>query len=133
MSPRRAVKLKPTPDRSSLMDANATIESAPILLREDGEGIARLTLNRPKSRNALSDAMIAALSAELDRIATDASVKVVIMAGNGPAFCAGHDLKEMSARRADPDKGAAYFLDLMQRCSAMMRNMATGSNAAMPT
>jgi enoyl-CoA hydratase/carnithine racemase len=105
------------------MDANATIESAPILLREDGEGIARLTLNRPKSRNALSDAMIAALSAELDGIASDASIKVVILAGNGPAFCAGHDLKEMSARRADADKGAAYFLDLMQRCSAMMQKI----------
>jgi len=105
------------------MDAHATIDSAPILLREDSEGIARLTLNRPQSRNALSDAMIAALSAELDRIAADASVKVVILAGNGPAFCAGHDLKEMSARRADPDRGAAYFLELMQRCSSMMQKI----------
>jgi enoyl-CoA hydratase/carnithine racemase len=105
------------------MDANATIESAPILLREDGEGIARLTLNRPQSRNALSDAMIAALSAELDRIASDSSIKIVILEGSGPAFCAGHDLKEMSAHRADPDKGAAYFLDLMQRCSAMMQRI----------
>ncbi len=105
------------------MDANAAIESAPILLREDAQGIARLTLNRPNSRNALSDAMIAAVSTELDEIAGDASIKVVILAGNGPAFCAGHDLKEMSARRADSDKGAAYFLDLMQRCSAMMQRI----------
>ncbi len=105
------------------MHANADIASAPVLTREDLDGVARITLDRPQARNALSDAMIAALGAELDAIAQDASVRAVILAGNGPAFCAGHDLKEMSARRADPDRGAAYFLDLMTRCSTMMQKI----------
>ena len=105
------------------MEANASSNSAPVLLREDHGGIARLRLNRPQSRNALSDAMIAALSAELDRIAGDTAVRVVILVGSGPAFCAGHDLKEMSARRADADGGAAYFLNLMRRCSGMMQQI----------
>nr|MBP7489977.1 enoyl-CoA hydratase/isomerase family protein [Azospira sp.] len=66
-----------------------------LVLRQDKDGIARLTLNRPAARNALSRPMIAALQAEFDRIAADPSIGVVILAGNGPAFCAGHDLKEM--------------------------------------
>jgi enoyl-CoA hydratase/carnithine racemase len=105
------------------MDAKLESGTAPLLRREDREGVALLTLDRPRARNALSDAMIAALSAELDRIASDRSLKVVVLAGEGPAFCAGHDLKEMSARRADADEGAAYFLDLMTRCSAMMQRI----------
>ncbi|WP_142849823.1 enoyl-CoA hydratase [Telmatospirillum sp. J64-1] len=93
-----------------------TAETAqPLLLRQDAEGIATLTLNRPQARNALSLGLMAALQAELDAIASDATVKVVVIAANGPAFCAGHDLKEI---RANP--GRENYADLFSRCSALM-------------
>lgn len=92
----------------------------PILLRQDEDGIARLTLNVPAQRNTLSEAMIAALGDALAAIAGDPSIRVVIIAGEGPAFCAGHDLKELTAHRADPDCGRAYFATMMERCSALM-------------
>ena len=93
------------------------------LLRSDQDGVATLTLNRPASRNALSEAMLDALTRDLDAIAADASVRVVILAAEGPAFSAGHDLKEMTARRGDPDQGRAYFADILARCSAMMQRI----------
>lgn len=91
-----------------------------ILIREDMNGIAVLTMNTPKSLNALSEAMLAALQTQLDAIADDASVKVVILKGVGKAFCAGHDLKEMTAARAADDGGNQYFLDLFATCTRMM-------------
>ena len=74
---------------------------ASILLRHDVHGIATLTLNRPRQFNALSEELIAMLQTTLDTIAQDHTVRVVVLAGNGPAFCAGHDLKQM---RAHPSK-----------------------------
>jgi enoyl-CoA hydratase/carnithine racemase len=94
---------------------------APVVLREDFGGIAVLTLNRPQARNSLSEAMIAALADALAALGADASVRAVVLAANGPAFCAGHDLKELTARRSDPDRGRAYFHRIMERCSAMMQ------------
>ena len=104
------------------MNAHAPADAA-VLLRADAEGIATLTLNRPKARNALSEALLDALARELDAIAADASVRAVILKANGPVFSAGHDLKEMSARRADADRGRAYFADILTRCSAMMQRI----------
>ena len=72
-------------------------------------------LSSPQNYNALSREMIAALRDALDAIATDESVRVVVIAAEGRAFCAGHDLKEMQAGRAGPDKGRAYFADLFAR------------------
>lgn len=95
----------------------------PLLLRVDTGAVARLTLNAPASLNALSDAMLAALQAELDRIAADPAIRVVILAGTGKAFCAGHDLREMQAARMAPDKGAAAFADLFARCGALMQTI----------
>ncbi|HEX9856819.1 MAG TPA: enoyl-CoA hydratase [Paracoccaceae bacterium] len=92
-----------------------------VLQREDIGGVARLTLNAPGSLNALSDAMLAALSAEFARLAEDRAARVVILRGAGKAFCAGHDLKEMQAARAAPDRGAGYFADLFARCAALMQ------------
>lgn len=98
----------------------------PILLREDLEGdIARLTLNTPGSLNALSDAMLAELSDCLEGLAQEAGTKVVILRGAGKVFCAGHDLKEMQAGRQSPDKGAAYFADLFDRCAQVMKAITT--------
>jgi enoyl-CoA hydratase/carnithine racemase len=100
------------------MNAPAT---PPVLLREDADGIATLTLNRPQQRNSLSEGLIAALTESLDAIANESRVRVVVLAANGPAFSAGHDMKEMTARRADADRGRAYFKQLMDACAAMMQ------------
>jgi enoyl-CoA hydratase/carnithine racemase len=87
----------------------------PLLLRHDDHGIVTLTLNRPRQYNALSDTLLGELQTQLDALAADPAVRVVVIGGAGPAFCAGHDLKEMRAR---PEK--AYYRDLFQRCSRMM-------------
>ncbi|MEL7150376.1 MAG: enoyl-CoA hydratase [Pseudomonadota bacterium] len=92
----------------------------PLVLRQDADGIATLTLNAPRSINALSEDMIGALSATLDALAEDRSIKAVVLRGAGDHFCAGHNLKEMTARRSDPDGGFQYFQDLFATCSAMM-------------
>jgi enoyl-CoA hydratase/carnithine racemase len=101
---------------------NAPLRTAPpVLLRDDLDGIALLTLNRPQSRNSLSEALLAALTQSLAAIAADPQVRVVVIAANGPAFSAGHDMKEMTARRSDADRGRAYFAALMDQCAAMMQ------------
>lgn len=91
-----------------------------LVLRQDQDGIAILTLNAPRSINALSEEMIAALSETLDALSEDRSIKAVILRGQGDHFCAGHNLKEMTARRSDADGGFQYFQDLFASCSAMM-------------
>ncbi|MBA7473032.1 putative enoyl-CoA hydratase echA8 [subsurface metagenome] len=101
--------------------ARASEPSQPILLREQIGSIAVLTLNRPAARNSLSEALIAELHGALDEIRDDASVRGVVIAANGPAYSAGHDMKELTARRSDPDRGRAYFAKLMNACSAMMQ------------
>ncbi len=91
-----------------------------ILLREDIAGTAVLTLNRPEARNSLSEDLLGALAAELTAIAADRGVRAVVLAAAGPAFSAGHDLKELNARRNDPDRGRGYFQHIMKLCSAVM-------------
>jgi enoyl-CoA hydratase/carnithine racemase len=95
----------------------------PYVLRQDHGAIARLTMNAPASLNALSDGMMAALQATFDAIATDPAIRVVILAGAGKAFCAGHNLREMQAARSAPDKGAAAYLDLFARCGQLMQTI----------
>jgi enoyl-CoA hydratase/carnithine racemase len=95
--------------------------SAPILLREDLGDVVLLTLNRPEARNSLSEALLAALTESLAEIAADKRARVVVLAANGPAFSAGHDMKEMTARRRDADRGRAYFKQLMDACATMMQ------------
>jgi enoyl-CoA hydratase/carnithine racemase len=102
-----------SPAESTTIQTTQTEE--PILLREDHDGVTTLTLNRPRQYNALSEAMLAALQAEFDQIVQDESIRVVVLAANGKAFCAGHDLKQMRSR---PDQ--AYYTDLFQQCSRMM-------------
>jgi enoyl-CoA hydratase/carnithine racemase len=91
-----------------------------MLLREDIGPIAVLTLNRPEVRNTLSEAMLAALTRELTALSGDRAIRVVVLTANGPAFSGGHDLKELTARRSDADRGRGYFQQIMQTCSAMM-------------
>jgi enoyl-CoA hydratase/carnithine racemase len=101
--------------------ARAAAPNTPILLHEMVGSIAVLTLNRPEARNSLSEAMIAELHAALKDIHDDAGVRALVIAANGPAFSAGHDMKELTARRADADRGRAYFAEIMTACSAMMQ------------
>lgn len=107
----------------NIQAARTTTE--PVLLREDIGPVAVLTLNRPAARNSLSEALLAALSGAWTTIAADATVRAVVLAANGPAFCAGHDLKELTSRRIDPDGGRAYFKHIMTICSAMMQQIVT--------
>lgn len=96
---------------------------APILIRENDGPIAILTLNRPEARNALSEELMSALQTALDGIASDGTVKVVVIAANGPAFCAGHDLKQLIPHTSDADKGQAYFAKLFAQCSTLMQTI----------
>src|SRR5579863_1130641 len=101
--------------------ATAAAASSLILLREDLDGIAVLTLNQPQTRNSLSEAMLEALGDALTAIAHDDSVHALLIAANGPAFSAGHDLKELNRRRSDEDRGRAYFTHIMRLCSTVMQ------------
>jgi enoyl-CoA hydratase/carnithine racemase len=92
--------------------------TTPPLLRHDQDGVATLTLNRPRTRNALTMELMAALDAELTAIGVDPSINVVVIAANGPAFCAGHDMREM---RATPTRKA--YEAVFARCGAMMQHI----------
>jgi enoyl-CoA hydratase/carnithine racemase len=95
----------------------------PILLREREKDVVVLVLNRPQARNSLSEALLAALSEAFTEIAADKSVRAVVLTANGPAFSAGHDLKELTGRRGDVDRGHAYFTKIMTLCSKMMQQI----------
>jgi len=95
-------------------------QGAPTLLREDRGQVALLTLNRPETRNCLSEEMIAALHAAIGEIGGSDAVRAIVITGAGSAFSSGHDLKEMTAHRSDPDRGRAYFAKIMNACSQMM-------------
>jgi enoyl-CoA hydratase/carnithine racemase len=95
--------------------------NAPPVLRGDLDGIALVSLNRPQTRNTLSEGMLEALTGTLATIRNDGTVRAVVLSANGPAFSAGHDLKEITEHRADDDGGRAYVEALMKRCSDMMQ------------
>jgi enoyl-CoA hydratase/carnithine racemase len=101
--------------------ARAATQQPPILLRERLGSVSVLTLNRPDARNSLSEGLIAELHATLREIHDDTKVRAVVIAASGPAFCSGHDMKELTARRTDGDRGRAYFAEIMNACSAMMQ------------
>jgi enoyl-CoA hydratase/carnithine racemase len=101
----------------------ADAANEPVLLQKGVGAVAVLTLNRPKIRNTLSEAMLSALSEAFTAIANDRKVRAVVITAKGPAFSGGHDLKELTARRTDPDGGRAYFREIMLTCSAMMQQI----------
>jgi enoyl-CoA hydratase/carnithine racemase len=100
-----------------------TATNLPPLLPARTAGVLTLTLNRPETRNALSESLMRALQITLDEAVDDASVKVIVLAANGPAFCAGHDLREMSTHRRDPDRGLAYYRTVFAQCSRLMQTI----------
>ncbi len=100
------------------IETRSSEAAEPVLLRHDAQGIAGLTLNRPDAFNALNKELLAALQTELDAIADDPSIRVVAITGEGRAFCAGHDLKEMSGERE-----REALLDLFGQCSRVMLSL----------
>ncbi len=114
------------PNDPTAQDSTALNSAAPpqILLRADQGAVAVVVLNTPTKLNALSTAMLQALSAQLDAIERDPALRVVIIRATGKAFCAGHDLKEIQAARAAPDGGAAAFTTLFDLCSTVMQKIA---------
>jgi enoyl-CoA hydratase/carnithine racemase len=111
----------PMPARSSAAKAIEPGESP--ILREDVGNVAVVVLNRPAARNSLSEATLTALGEAFTGIAADRKIRAVILAANGPAFCAGHDLKELTAHRQGADRGRAYFKFIMETCSAVMQQI----------
>ena len=99
----------------------AKAAAEPLLIREDKSGVAHLTMNRPAQRNALSRDLMDAMQAEFAHIAEDRAIRVVVLTGAGPGFCAGHDLKELTAARAEDDRGRAFYEATMRQCSALMQ------------
>ena len=95
----------------------------PVLIARPEPGVAMLTLDRPGARNALSQAVMTALSAALAALAADNDVRAIVLAANGTAFCAGHDLKELTAHRTDSDSGRAFYTETMTQCSALMQSI----------
>ena len=113
-----------------MSDGNLAVQAAAedLVIADRGEdGVLRLTLNAPRSRNALSESMMTALSSALEEAAQDAAVRVIVIAANGPVFCAGHNLKEITAARSAPenaaDRGRAYFTRILNQCSALMASI----------
>jgi enoyl-CoA hydratase/carnithine racemase len=97
--------------------------AGPVVLRADVDNIALLSLNRPQRRNTLSEAMLASLTEIFSSIAADSRIRAVVISATGPAFSAGHDLKEITAHRNDADRGRAYVKDIMEKCSALMQSI----------
>lgn len=95
--------------------------AADLILDRPEVGVALLTLNRPAARNALKLSLIGELTRTLDTLKSDSTVAAIVLTGNGPVFCAGHDLKEMTAHRADADGGRAFFQETMTSCARMMQ------------
>ncbi len=96
-----------------------------ILIEGRSGAVATLTLNRPTVRNCLSLELLEVLHAAILRLGADRDIHVIILAANGPAFCAGHDLKELNAARQKPDKGRAFFEETMDKCARLMTAIVT--------
>jgi enoyl-CoA hydratase/carnithine racemase len=106
---------------SERLSAERVAKATDPLRHERRDAVLILTMDQPASRNSLSEAMLGALRAAIDDAAKARDIRAIVLTANGPAFCAGHDLKEMTRRRADNDGGAAYFQQIMQQCSALMQ------------
>ena len=94
-----------------------------LLERHDTNSIAHLKMNAPEKLNALSEEMLSALQSQFDSLQNDRQIRAVILSGSGKAFCAGHDLKEMTVGRQAEDGGKAYFTELFQKCARMMTSI----------
>ncbi len=109
--------------QTSRADVGGNAQEASVLVARPEAGIAVVTLNRPAARNSLSLEVLKTLTARFQELGSDDDVKAIILAANGPAFCAGHDLKEMTAARSGADGGKAFFSETMTACSELMQTM----------
>ncbi len=100
-----------------------TAAQDPLLLTEVKDGVATLTLNRPKQRNSLSTGLMSALQFSLDEAAENPAVRVIVLAAAGPVFSSGHDLKELTGQRANEDRGRAFYAEIMAQCAKMMQTI----------
>mgnify|MGYP000082439889 FL=1 len=108
-------------------NTSSSIQSDILLEELTENGVMRLTLNDSKRRNALSEEMMAKLTDSLDQASKNDAVRVIVIAGKGPAFCAGHDLKQMSAGRNNADNGHEYFKEVFTVCSKLMQLITNNS------
>lgn len=99
---------------------NTDVASAPAVITRPERGIAVVTLDRPHSRNALSVSMMSALQAAFEMLGKETDVTAIVLSANGPAFSAGHDLKELTAHRGDADGGREFFRQTMAMCATLM-------------
>jgi|TARA_B110000977_G_scaffold193510_1_gene268574 enoyl-CoA hydratase/carnithine racemase len=106
---------------SNKANINSINQSDLVLEEATVGGILRLTMNDMKRRNALSEEMMAALTSAFYHAELDSSVRVIVLAANGPAYSAGHDLKQITASRTPVDNGKAYFTEVLSNCSALMQ------------
>jgi enoyl-CoA hydratase/carnithine racemase len=106
------------PRSASRIDTSA---GPPVVVTRPEAGVLVLTLDRPDVRNSLSVAMMDALAAALAEASADRNVRAIVIAATGPAFCAGHDLKELTAHRTDEDRGQAFYARAMDRCASLMQ------------
>lgn len=108
--------LRGKPEAPAAADA-----AAPLVVTDTLEtGVGIITLANPGARNALSMPMMSALQEALDHYRDRSDIRVIVLAAQGPVFCAGHDLKELTARRSDADAGRAFYAETMRACSALM-------------
>jgi enoyl-CoA hydratase/carnithine racemase len=96
---------------------------APVETARPEAGVLVLTLARPDARNSLSEAMLAALQQAIDTASADVGIRAIVIAGKGPAFCAGHDLKELTDHRSDPDGGRDFTTRIMRTCATFMQSL----------
>lgn len=106
---------------SSNNNNEANIDDSILFEEFIANGVYRLTLNDAKKRNALSEEMMAKVKSSLTAATDNKSIRAIIIAGNGPAFCSGHDLKQMTAGRDNDDQGVAYFKKVFASCSELMQ------------
>jgi enoyl-CoA hydratase/carnithine racemase len=108
---------------ASRVSADASGDGALLRIERPESGVLVVTLNTPERRNSLSRAMMAALAEAIANASADRHVAAIVLAAAGPAFCAGHDLKELTAHRADPDGGRAFYEDTMRACARLMQDI----------
>ena len=99
------------------------VNAAAVLHEEQRGAVAILTLSRPSARNALNLELLAALQSAIDRVSVDCGISAVVLSATGPAFCAGHDLKELTANRTSADRGRAFYAHTMERCASVMTSI----------
>lgn len=104
-----------------LIPPQQTAAEGPVIIVAHGDGVAEIRLNRPASRNSLSLATLQALAETIASVSKDKGIRAVVLSAAGPVFSAGHDLKEITTRRADDDGGRAFFTTVMDQCAAVMQ------------